>query len=121
DVANSEQYVQTLIDARIPTPDIRTDTSLLMSNLRKKGTITSFTNSLENISFDTGGIAVTQAPFHPISTSGVEESLYILGIPLEHTRWLMHIGSGRPGVWGQFTQDADDVAKNLMSALFVDS
>lgn len=117
DVSGSEYLVDTLIDARIPTPNVRIDISNLTKCLLQRGILTSFTHSLGTVSFDTGGVAVTAAPFHPITSSGVEKSLYVLGIPTEHTRWLMHVGSGRPGKWGQFTQDANAIANDLMSAI----
>ena len=113
-IADAEFYVKTLVDARIPSPNLRTNESPLIKNLFNKKTLTSFNNTLDDCNFNTGGVAVTQSPFHPISADGIEKNLYILGIPVENTRWLMHVGSGRPGVWGQFTSDADAIAKDIM-------
>lgn len=113
-VADTEFYVKTLVDARIPSPKLQDNASPLIKNLYNKKIFTSFNNTLAGFDFDTGGVAVTKAPFHPISKSGVEKNLYVLGIPVEHTRWLMHVGSGRPGVWGQFTVDANEIAKDII-------
>jgi methylaspartate mutase epsilon subunit len=46
-----------------------------------------------------------------------DERLYVLGIPAEHTRWFTQVGSGRPGRWGAFTEDADRIAEDVLAAL----
>lgn len=117
DVDGAEYLVETLIDSRVPRTNVMIDTSPLIKQLLKRGTLTSYINSLDDISFNTGGVAVTTAPFHPISISGSEKSLYVLGVPTENTRWLMLTGTSRPKAWGQFTQDANAIAEDIMSAL----
>jgi hypothetical protein len=116
-IEDSTYLVDTLIDARIPTYNLNKNISPLKNNLLRSGFLTSFKNSLGEVSFDTGGVAVTPPPFHPITKSGPETSLYVIGIPLEHTRWFMQVGIARPGPWGQFTKDADAIARDLVLAL----
>ncbi|MCW3663131.1 FAD/NAD(P)-binding protein [Burkholderia cenocepacia] len=106
----------TLVDARIPPQNVHADSSPLFRNLLASGTVTSFTNSLGQDTFDTGGVAVTRAPFNAMSREGPDSAIHVIGIPVEHTRWLMQFGSGRPGPWGQFTKDADAVAESVIAA-----
>ncbi|MNG66957.1 hypothetical protein D3C79_252570 [compost metagenome] len=115
-VLNSVFSVNTLIDARIPSQNVRSDSSLLFRNLLATGAVTSFKNSLGQDVFDTGGVAVTQAPFNALTKEGPDSAVHVIGIPVEHTRWLMQFGSGRPGAWGQFTKDADAIAESIVSA-----
>jgi methylaspartate mutase epsilon subunit len=116
-VAGSRTLVDTVIDARIPTPDVRTDPHPLTRNLRERGVWTSYVNhGADGDRFDTGGVAVTEAPFHPVDRAGrPDRGLYVLGIPSEHTRWFMQGGSSRPGFWTDFVQNADAVAADVLA------
>jgi hypothetical protein len=114
-VDGSEVSVRTLIDARIPMPDIRTDTSELTQRLLKQGLWTPFVNIEADQAFETGGVAVTEAPFHPLGHHGLpDRQLYVLGIPTEHPRWFMQAGSSRPGFWTDFVRDADAIAPDCL-------
>jgi hypothetical protein len=114
-VTGSEILVDTVIDARVPTPDIRLDPHPLTRSLRDKGIWTSYVNhGTDGDRFDTGGVAVTGAPFHPVDHTGrPDRGLYVLGIPTEHTRWFMQGGSSRPGFWTDFVQNADVIAADV--------
>ncbi|MGW1199780.1 FAD/NAD(P)-binding protein [Streptomyces sp. NPDC002536] len=114
-VAGSGRQVAALVDARIPGPDVRRDTSPLVRRLLHDGVLTSFRHGDGSGAFDTGGVAVTPAPYHPVGAGGPDTSLYVLGIPAEHTRWLTHVGGGRPGAWGEFTRDADAIAADALA------
>lgn len=118
-VAGSKVLVDTVVDARIPTPDVRTDPHPLTRNLVAQGLWTSYVNrGADGDRFDTGGVAVTGAPFHPLDADGrAERGLYVLGIPTEHTRWFMQGGSSRPGFWTDFVQNADAIAADLVTPL----
>lgn len=110
-VAGSRTLVDTVIDARIPTPDVHRDPAPLTRRLVERGIWTSYVNGRGDEAFDTGGVFVTRAPFHPVGRDGQpDEGLYVLGIPTEHTRWFMQGGSSRPGFWTDFVQDADAIA-----------
>lgn len=103
-----------LIDGRIPTPSLGRDLAPLSRRLRRTGVWTSYHNG----SFDTGGVAVTPAPFHPIGADGTADTgLYVLGIPTEHTRWFTQVGSGRPGAWAEFVRDADAIAAHMLTGV----
>ncbi|MEJ3652958.1 FAD/NAD(P)-binding protein [Actinomycetes bacterium KLBMP 9759] len=111
-VAGSDVEVDTLVDARIPIPALHRDPSGLTSALRARGIWTGYRNG----SFETGGVAVTNSPYHPIGRSGEpDHGLYVLGIPTEHTRWFMQGGSSRPGFWTDFVRDADAIAASALA------
>ncbi|AZZ48109.1 hypothetical protein C5C31_01805 [Rathayibacter rathayi] len=115
-VGSTPSRVSVLIDARIPTPDVSSDTSRLTRSLLSRGMITSFINPAGPDSFDTGGVAVTRSPYHPIGLTGeADRGLYVLGIPTEHTRWFMQAGSSRPGFWTDFVRDADAIAADVLA------
>ncbi|MEW9337245.1 FAD/NAD(P)-binding protein [Streptomyces tanashiensis] len=114
-VPGSAVPVRTLVDARIPSPDLRGDLSPLTRRLRESGMWTSYVNRGGDTGYDTGGVAVTRSPFHPVDRDGgVDEGMYVLGIPTEHTRWFMQVGSSRPGLWSDFVHDADAIAAHAL-------
>ncbi|MEH0447982.1 MULTISPECIES: FAD/NAD(P)-binding protein [unclassified Streptomyces] len=117
-VSGSEVLVDTVVDARVPTPDIRLDPHPLTRSLREQGIWTSYVNhGTDGDRFDTGGVAVTGAPFHPVDRTGrPDRGLYVLGIPTEHTRWFMQGGSSRPGFWTDFVQNADAIAADVIAS-----
>ncbi len=115
-VAGPAAAVETVIDARIPAPDLDADLSPLTRRLRERGIWTCYVNTDGDELFRTGGVAVTKSPYHPIGLHGVPDTgLYVLGIPTEHTRWFMQAGSSRPGMWSDFVYDADDIAEHSLA------
>ncbi|MFF7233104.1 FAD/NAD(P)-binding protein [Streptomyces sioyaensis] len=114
-VTGSDTELDVLIDARIPGTDLPLETSRLMVNLRDRGMLTEYVNHNGESSFRTGGVATTGAPFHPVGRDGsAPEGLYVIGIPTENTRWFTFVGSGRPGPWNEFFNDADEIAKHIL-------
>ncbi|MFD5749208.1 FAD/NAD(P)-binding protein [Streptomyces sp. NPDC127033] len=114
-VPGSAVPVTTLVDARIPDPDLRRDLGPLTTRLRDSGVLTSYVNHGGGTGHDTGGVAVTRSPFHPVDRDGAaDEGMYVLGIPTEHTRWFMQVGSSRPGMWSDFVHDADAIAAHAL-------
>lgn len=110
-VTGSAIVAHTLIDARVPDPNIYRDPSPLTRNLLARGIWTAFSNGTDSTAFHTGGVAVTRSPFHPVDRHGRPDTgLFVLGVPTEHTRWFTFVGSGRPGPWNEFTRDADAIA-----------
>ncbi|HVT68258.1 MAG TPA: FAD/NAD(P)-binding protein, partial [Trebonia sp.] len=115
-VAASERECDLLLDARIPAPDIQRDQAPLARQLTGSGLWTSWANRSGGEPLDTGGVAVTDAPYHPVSAvGGAVDGLYVLGIPAEGPRWFMQVGSARPGPWTQFTADADAIAADILA------
>jgi methylaspartate mutase epsilon subunit len=115
-VQGSNIAVKTIIDARVPVPNLKSDCSKLTQSLQKKGIITSFTNKDDNVVFETNGVNVTQSPYHPIDKNdAIVNNVYVLGIPTEYTRWFMQSGSTRPNRWIDFMIDADAIADDALS------
>jgi hypothetical protein len=114
-VAGARQHVDVVIDARVPDPNLARDRSPLAKRLRERGMWTGYVNGEGPEAFATGGVAVTTSPYHPIGRNGVpDEGLYVVGIPTEHTRWFMQVGSNRPGLWGDFVHDGDAIAAHVL-------
>jgi len=114
-VEHSSVDVTTVIDARVPIPNVALDQAPLTQKLVERGFWTNYLNCGATDSFVTGGVAVTPAPFHPIGQHQIpNRQLYVLGIPIEHTRWFMQAGSSRPGFWTDFVMDADSIAADAL-------
>lgn len=116
-VAGSRVVVDLLIEARLPTPDVRRDTSPLMRQLLRDGVAAEFHNAggAAGETFPTGGLAVDRATFRVVGADGrTVPQLYALGIPTEHTRWFTHMGGARPGGPSLFGKDADLIAAQIV-------
>jgi FAD-NAD(P)-binding len=114
-VAGARQHVDVVIDARVPDPNLARDRSPLARRLRERGIWTGYVNGEGPEAFATGGVAVTTSPYHPIGRNGLPDAgLYVVGIPTEHTRWFMQVGSNRPGLWGDFVHDGDAIAAHVL-------
>lgn len=115
-VAHSRVMVRTLVDTRIPKPDILQDPSPLTRSLLKKGFWRPFTNRNDEAAYQSGGVDITQSPFHPIQHDGeADPNVHVLGIPAEHTRWFTQVGSSRPGQQTDFFMDADAIAQCMLA------
>ncbi|OLY75354.1 hypothetical protein AU074_24185 [Pseudomonas sp. ATCC PTA-122608] len=117
-VTGSDVKVDNLIDARIPKTDIANDRSELTRQLIRDGIWHSYVN-VGGPPYDTGGVAISESPFHPLDRHEcAEKDLYVLGIPTEHTRWFMQVGIIRPGQYGKgLGMDANDVARDIYKEL----
>ncbi|MGQ0840051.1 FAD/NAD(P)-binding protein [Actinokineospora sp.] len=114
-VTGARTPVDVIVDARIPDPDLDRDLSPLTQRLRDSGIWSNYVNGEGPEAFRTGGVAVTTSPYHPVGRDGtVDTGLYVVGIPTEHTRWFMQVGSNRPGLWGDFVYDADAIAAHVI-------
>jgi methylaspartate mutase epsilon subunit len=116
-VIGSRRVVDVLVDARIPAPDLRRDTSPLYRQLLRDGLISEYRNVDvgRGEEFRTGGLAVDPDTFQVIDAAGdARADLYAVGIPTEHTRWFTHMGGGRPGRPSLFLDDADRVAGGVL-------
>jgi uncharacterized NAD(P)/FAD-binding protein YdhS len=119
-VRGSRRAVTTLIDARIPRPQLQRNSNPLIRQLLDDGFISEFVNvdPITDTRFVTGSLAVTRAPFHVIDADGrPNPHLYALGIPTENSRWFTQIGNGRPGPLSRFHADADAIAIDALTEM----
>ncbi|MET9361735.1 FAD/NAD(P)-binding protein [Streptomyces sp. NPDC006632] len=115
-VGNSRTEVDIVIDARIPIPNVAADTSPLTRRLLERGIWTEFVNTRGSDAFRSGGVAITDVPFHPLNRDGAPDTgLYVIGIPTEHTRWGTQVGNGTPGPWNKFIRHADAIAEHALA------
>lgn len=102
---------RTLIEARMPEPDIRITTDPLISGLLATGEC-----ALHQIprqaggSYQTGGLAVTPRPYNLVDAAGrPHPRRFAFGVPTETVHWVTAAGI-RPGVNSVILSDADAVA-----------
>ncbi|ALG09956.1 FAD/NAD(P)-binding protein [Kibdelosporangium phytohabitans] len=107
----------TLIEARLPETDLRHTIDPLVRNLLARGE-----SRLHRIpilgggSYPTGGLAVTQRPYHLIDADGSPHPRrFAFGVPTETVHWITAAGI-RPGVDSVILSDADAVARASLTA-----
>lgn len=107
----------TLIEARLPETDLRHTVDPLVRNLLARGE-----SRLHRIpilgggSYPTGGLAVTQRPYHLIDANGSPHPRrFAFGVPTETVHWITAAGI-RPGVDSVILSDADAVARASLAA-----
>lgn len=115
-VAGAEHFVTTLIDTRVPVPDVSRDRSQLMRNLLNTGVVRNhIASDADGPAFVTGGVDVRPVSFNVIGTdSQANPNIFALGLPTEHTRWFTQVGSGTPCHCATFTQDAENLVQALL-------
>jgi hypothetical protein len=118
-VIGSRRPAEVLLDARVPTTDLRRDTAPLVRQLLADGVISEYVNTGPGEDrFPTGGLAVTPSPSRVLDAGGrADPDLYAIGVATEHTRWFTQVGSGRPGRDSPFCRDADAIACDVLAVL----
>ncbi|MEU6483925.1 FAD/NAD(P)-binding protein [Streptomyces sp. NPDC046887] len=113
DVPGSAVTATTLIEARLPEPDLRhTGDELLAGLLRDGGCRTHRVDD-----HDTGGLDVTPPPYRLVDATGrAHPRRFALGVPTEGVHWVTAAGA-RPGVGSVTLSDADAVARAALSTL----
>ncbi|MET8678251.1 FAD/NAD(P)-binding protein [Streptomyces sp. NPDC004647] len=106
-VPGSAVTATTLIEARLPEPDLRrTDDPLLAGLLRTGACRPHVTDG-----YETGGLDVTVRPYRLIDREGrPHPRRFAVGIPTEGVHWVTAAGA-RPGVNSVTLSDADAVAR----------
>ncbi|WP_019885972.1 FAD/NAD(P)-binding protein [Streptomyces purpureus] len=112
DVADSTVTITTLVEARLPEPDLaRTGDELLARLLRSGGCRVHTVDG-----YATGGLDVTERPFHLINRQGVPHARrFGVGVPTEGVHWVTAAGA-RPGVDSVMLTDTDAVARAALRA-----
>jgi FAD-NAD(P)-binding len=118
-VPNSRRVAHVLLDARVPTTDLRRDRAPLVRQLLAEGVISEYVNvgPGDQAPFATGGLAVTPTPSRVLDAAGQpDRDVYAIGVATEHTRWFTQVGTGRPGRDSPFCRDADGIARDVLAA-----
>ncbi|MGX1474303.1 UNVERIFIED_CONTAM: putative NAD(P)/FAD-binding protein YdhS [Streptomyces canus] len=112
EVPGSAVHVTTLIEARLPEPDLRRTADDLLTRLLKTGQCRPHTVD----GYETGGLDVTRRPYHLIDRQGrVHARRFAFGVPTEGVHWVTAAGA-RPGVDSVTLSDADAVARAVLRA-----
>lgn len=103
----------TLIEARLPEPDLRRTCDELLGRLLKTGQCRPHTID----GYETGGLDVTQRPYRLINRQGrAHPRRFAIGVPTEGVHWVTAAGA-RPGVDSVTLADADAVARAALRTL----
>ncbi|MGW0610042.1 FAD/NAD(P)-binding protein [Streptomyces sp. NPDC002788] len=112
DVPGSAVRVRTLIEARLPEPDLRRTADELLAGLLRTGQCRPHTVD----GYETGGLDVTPRPYRLIDRQGVAHTRrFAFGVPTEGVHWVTAAGA-RPGVDSVTLSDADAVARAALRA-----
>ncbi|MGW0740266.1 FAD/NAD(P)-binding protein [Streptomyces sp. NPDC002817] len=112
EVHGSGVRVTTLIEARLPEPDLRRTADGLLARLLKTGQCRP--HSVDG--YETGGLDVTPRPYRLIDRQGhAHTRRFAFGVPTEGVHWVTAAGA-RPGVDSVMLSDADAVARAALRA-----
>ncbi|MGW4603603.1 FAD/NAD(P)-binding protein [Streptomyces sp. NPDC004532] len=111
-VPGSTVCVRTLVEARLPEPDLRHTADELLGGLFRAGGCRPHTVD----GYETGGVDVTPRPYHLIDRQGAAHPRrFAFGVPTEGVHWVTAAGA-RPGVDSVTLSDADAVARAVLRA-----
>lgn len=112
-VPGSRVRVRTLIEARLPEPDLRRTADPLLVRLLESGACRPHRVG----DYETGGLAVTGPPYRLIDRLGRPHARrFAVGVPTEGVRWATAAGA-RPGVNSVTLADTDAVARAALRAM----
>ncbi|MEW1724275.1 FAD/NAD(P)-binding protein [Streptomyces sp. NPDC093109] len=107
DVPGSLVLATTLVEARLPEPDLRRNSDPLLSRLLKTGQCRPHTVG----GYETGGLDVTRRPYFLVDRQGrPHPRRFAIGVPTEGVHWVTAAGA-RPGVDSVMLSDTDAVAR----------
>ncbi|KAH8763253.1 FAD-NAD(P)-binding-domain-containing protein [Diaporthe sp. PMI_573] len=110
--------VTTLIEARLPEPNLSRTADGLLSHLLRTSQCRSHT--LDGC-YDTGGLDVTEAPYHIIDALGRPHARrFAVGVPTEGVHWVTAAGI-RPGVNSVTLQDSDAIARAALRVVVAEA
>ncbi|KUL45695.1 FAD/NAD(P)-binding protein [Streptomyces regalis] len=113
EVPGSAVRATTLVEARLPEPDLRRTADDLLARLLKTGQCRPHTVD----GYETGGLDVTQRPYNLIDRQGrAHTRRFAFGVPTEGVHWVTAAGA-RPGVDSVTLSDADAVARAALRAV----
>ncbi|WSP44185.1 FAD/NAD(P)-binding protein (plasmid) [Streptomyces sp. NBC_01244] len=105
-----------LIEARLPEIDVRRTADPLMYRLLSTGQArTHRIAGADGSSYETGGLAVSQRPYHLLQGQGVPHlRRFAYGVPTESVHWVTAAGI-RPGVGSVTLEDSDAIAAAVLA------
>ncbi|MEU5997157.1 FAD/NAD(P)-binding protein [Streptomyces sp. NPDC047197] len=110
DVPGSDVSVTTVVEARLPEPDVRRTADELLGQLLRTGQCRAHVVD----GYETGGLDVTPRPYHLIGRQGRSHARrFAFGVPTEGVHWVTAAGA-RPGVDSVTLSDADAVARAVL-------
>ncbi|MFD4555868.1 FAD/NAD(P)-binding protein [Streptomyces sp. NPDC058469] len=110
EIPGSTVRVTTLVEARLPEPDLRRTADELLGRLLRTGRCRPHTVD----GYETGGLDVTPRPYRLIDRQGgVHARRFAFGVPTEGVHWVTAAGA-RPGVDSVTLSDADAVARAVL-------
>jgi len=114
-VPGSMTRATTLVEARLPEIDLRTTADPLLIQLQETGQCRPYeVSGPDGTVYETGGLAVTEAPFHLIDADGrAHPRRFAFGVPTESVHWATAAGI-RPGVNSVTLQDSDAIAHAVL-------
>jgi hypothetical protein len=113
DVPGSAVTFTTLIEARLPEPDLRRTDDELLGRLLKTGQCRP--HAIDG--YETGGLEVTPRPYRLVNRQGrAHPRRFAFGVPTEGVHWVTAAGA-RPGVDSVTLSDADAVARAALRSL----
>ncbi|WP_435885214.1 FAD/NAD(P)-binding protein [Streptomyces prunicolor] len=105
-----------LIEARLPVPSLRQTTDPLLRHLVATGQCGTYRISgPRGASYETGGLAVTERPYHLLDIEGRPHTRrFAFGVPTEAVHWVTAAGV-RPGVNSVTLCDSDAIARAVLA------
>ncbi|MFI8435771.1 FAD/NAD(P)-binding protein [Streptomyces sp. NPDC079020] len=106
----------TLIEARLPEPDVRRSADPLLAHLLNSDQAAPYRVTGErDKAYETGGLAVTERPCRLVDAHGkVHPRRFAYGVPTESVHWATAAGT-RPGVDSATLGDSDAVARAVLA------
>ncbi len=109
-VPGSAVSVTTVVEARLPAPDVRRTGDALLAGLLRTGQCRAHRVG----GHVTGGLDVTPSPYRLVDARGrAHPRRFAVGVPTEGVRWVTAAGA-RPGVNSVTLADADAVARAVL-------
>ncbi|GAA2149799.1 FAD/NAD(P)-binding protein [Kitasatospora kazusensis] len=104
----------TLIEARLPEPDLRRTADPLLRHLLATGQARPYRiNGTGGTEYETGGLAVTGRPYRVVDADGqAHPRRFAYGVPTESVHWVTAAGI-RPGVGSVTLEDSDAIVQAL--------
>ncbi|WP_234318046.1 FAD/NAD(P)-binding protein [Streptomyces sp. NRRL S-244] len=113
-VGGDAVHARAFIDARLPEPDVVRTEDPLLGYLYATGQCVPYVIDDERGPYRTGGIAVTERPYHVIDATGAaHERRFAYGVPTEGVHWVTAAGA-RPGVDSVILGDSDAMARGIL-------